>query len=422
MNGTITRRGFLAVSTAGALTAVSARRVHGADDTLRLGLIGCGNRGTELLFQVLRHARAARGVRIVAVCDVFDPRKERAQAWTEADRHHRWQEVVERPDVDGVIVATPDHWHAAMAIAAMETGKDVYCEKPMTLYVEEAKALRDCAARTGRVVQIGTQHTSEAKWHKGRELIEAGVLGKVLWCQGSYTHNSIEGEWNRPIEKGASPDTIDWDAFLGSAPKRPLSLERFFCWRKFWDYSGGIATNLNYDKLAPLLLAIGPEFPGRVSAAGGVCMHDGREAPDTLVMTAEYRSGHTIVIASSMANANRLPTVIRGHEGTMEFQGGRLMVTPEAPSADPFEKRYGDVKAKTFRGEPRLSHLANWFECIRTRQPCVCDPELGYRTMAAIRMSVDAYRMGKTLYFDIDTEAVIASPPRVLPASALGTA
>ena len=106
----------------------------------------------------------------------------------------------------------------------------------------------------------------------------------------------------------------------------------------------------------------------------------------------------------------------------MEFQGGRVMVIPEAPFADAFEKRYGDAKAKTFRGEPRPSHLANWLECIRTRQPCVCDAELGYRTMAAIRMSVDAYRTGKTLYFDTDTEAVIASPPRVLPAGALGTA
>jgi len=376
----------------------------------------------ELLAEVGRCARGGAAVRIAAVCDVFEPRRERARAITQAAAHHHWREVVARTDVDAVIVATPDHWHAAMAVAAMEAGKDVYCERPMALRIEEARAFRDSAQHTGRVVQIGAQRTSEAQWRLARELVRAGMVGKVLWGQDNGGRGSTTAEWGRTLESGVDRATVDWEAFLGNAPKRPFCPERFLRWRHYRDYSAGLAASLCFDHLAPVLSAIGPDSPERVSAAGGIWIHDGRELPDTLIVTAEYRNGHTIVIASSTAGAGGMPAVIRGSKAAMHIRGGRVILMPEDALGAYLHERHDGAGARTYRGRHRPGHLANWLDCIRTRQPCVCDPELGYRTMAAIRMSVDAYRKGKTLYFDTDTEAVIASPPRVPPAGRHETA
>lgn len=409
---TLTRRNFLAVSAGGLLTAASRNKVKGANDRVRAGIIGCGGRGTELLREILHRNKKGLGLEIAAVCDIWDTRKDRAKQITGAEVHHRWQDLIERNDLDGVIIAVPDHWHSAMAIAAMETGKDVYCEKPMTQYADEAKTFRNKAVATKRIVQIGTQYTSEGQWHLAHDLIQAGKIGKVVWSQSSYSRNSKGGEWNYAIDKSAAPDNLDWEAFLGRAPKREFSPERYFRWRKYWDYSGGIATDLHYHMLAPLLLAIGPEFPERVSAAGGIYVHDDREVPDTFMMTAEFPSGHTIIQASSMANSNALPSVIRGHEATLEFHKQTVKVKPEAPYRKVFESRFGSRKEVDIEAPERAPHITNWVDCVKSRQKCACDEELGYRTMVAIGMSIEAYRKGRTLYFDRDSEEIVQSPPR----------
>ena len=414
-NHRFSRRNFLALASAAAAGCATGKREGtampgvgpvarrpGPNEIVRIGLVGCGARGMELLCDLLDRSQAGQAVQVAAVCDIYEPRKQQVKARSNADLHHHWEDLVERNDIDAVVIATPDHWHAAMAIAAMETGKDVYCETPMAHHIEEAKAFRDCAVRTGRVVQIGAQQVSQGRWHAARQAVRAGVIGKVRWSQGSFSSNGA-AEWSRPIDANVNTDTLDWHTFLGNAPQQPFSPERFFGWRKYWDFSGGIATDVHYLKLAPLLMALGPEFPERVSAAGGIYVRDDREAPDSFVMNAEYPSGHTIVLASSMANTKDRPAVIRGQEASLEFRDGAVTV-----------KREPGVET-TLPCESRPDHVDNWLHCVRSREKCVCGEDLGYCTMVAIGMSIEAYRQGKTLSFDVEKDEVIPAPPRILP-------
>src|SRR5205085_7462015 len=214
-----------------------------------------------------------------------------AKEAAKCDGHLDYRELLQRKDVDAVIIATPDHWHAPMAIEALKLGKDVYLEKPMTHTVEEAKEVYETVKKTGRVLQVGSQTTSSDQWWKARKAIQDGMIGKLLMSQGSYHRNSSEGEWNWPINSEAGPDAkgddfIDWQMWLGSAPKRPYNADRFFRFRKYWDYSGGIATDLFYHVMAPLNISWGEaQFPYPVVGTGGTYrFKDEGEAPDTFML------------------------------------------------------------------------------------------------------------------------------------------
>jgi hypothetical protein len=227
-------------------------------------------------------------MKVIAVCDIYEPRKQRAKDICGGQLFHEYTDLLALDDLDAVVIATPDHWHARISIDAMNAGKDVYCEKPMTLYWEEAKEVARTQALTGRVMQVGAQSASEDRVWKANEVIRSGALGKLLWSQGGYSRNSRDGEWNWYIEPEASPQNLDWKRFLGSAPQRPFDPERFFRFRKYWDYSGGIATDLFYHTLAHMEIALTPEFPRRVSAGGGIFIFHDREVPDTFHMLIDY--------------------------------------------------------------------------------------------------------------------------------------
>lgn len=341
-----------------------------ANDTIRVGIVGCGARGLELARVI---SERGKGVSVAAVCDASTAQAEGVGALTGAETVRRWQDLIERRDIDAVVVAAPDHLHAPISIAAMECGKDVYCEKPMTLGLEEAIAFRDTASRTRRVVQIGAYQTSQPQWRVAREILDSGKIGSAVWCQGSY----------RPSAEGASSGT-DAD------------------WRKYWRYSNGIAGERFYHKLAALLTAVGPAYPERVSAAGGVYAQDGREVPDSLVMTAEYANGMTIVLASSMANRRGLPAVIRGSAGSIELCGDEVRIIDDAHAAHaPVSMPCGTASL--------AEHVENWLTCIRSRGRCSCNEEIGCQAMVAAALAVESYRTGKTLRFDPHTErSVIA--------------
>ena len=198
----------------------------------------------------------------MAVCDVYEKRKKANAEKFKCDGYLDYREILGRSDVDAVIVATPDHWHAKIALDAMDHGKDVYLEKPMCHTNEEIKQLVNTVKETKRVLQVGSQTTSGDQWWKARKAIADGMIGKMIMSQGSYHRNSIEGEWNWDIDKEAGPDGkgdnyIDWKTWLGPAPKRPYDADRFFRFRKYWDYSGGIATDLFYHVVAPLNICWG---------------------------------------------------------------------------------------------------------------------------------------------------------------------
>ena len=415
---------------------MASGRVIGANDRINVGAIGVGGRG----FYVAREFQTAgktENAQILAVCDVYEKRKRRAAETYKADGYLDYREILNRNDIDAVIIATPDHWHATIALEAMDRGKDVYLEKPMCHTIDEARRLTDTVKETKRVLQVGSQTTSGDQWHKARKAVADGMLGQVIMSQGSYHRNSSNGEWNWPIDKEAGPDGkgdnyIDWKTWLGPAQKRNWDPDRFFRFRKYWDYSGGIATDLFYHVVAPMNICWGePQFPSKVTADGGVYVfkkrpEDGgvdREVPDTFALIGSYPKGHQLVLSSSMANSQHIPGLIRGHEASLimvehgRFEGfaPHITVRPEKRviSAE-YKAKWGeeDIKIPVTENNTMQTHVSNFLQCMRTRQKPTLDVETGARAQVLITMAVQSYREGRVLYFDEKTWKVSAKPPK----------
>ena len=405
-----------------ASSAQGARQAAGANDRINVALIGVGNIGTRhLTRRLLPLANQEGTIRVVAASDIYERAKKRAREMaglSANDVHHDYRDMLARPDVDAVVIATPDHWHARMALDAMNAGKDVYLEKPMSYTIAEAKEIAATVTRTGRVLQIGSQWVSDPRYHHAKEVLEKGWIGQPLWAQSSYSSNYTRGVWQYYVDEEATPETVDWDAFLGSAPKQPFSAERFFRWRKYWDFSGGVATDFFYHRLSPLLLVLGPRFPTRVSAHGGVYVFKNREVPDTYSTTVEYEK-MLINISSSSGSAagNRLHgPAIYGHEGAIEIVDGAVVVTPEKLYLEKFRSATGKDRVRievpsSDLQEVRLNHMKNFLDSVRSRKQPLFDAFFGYQVMVAIKLGVDSYREGKMMAFDPATEQVIEPPP-----------
>jgi predicted dehydrogenase len=284
--------------------------------------------------------------------------------------------------------------------------------------------VRNKVYETGRIFQCGAQGCSDDFWWQARKFIKKGGIGKVLWVQADYSRNSAGGpddrggEWNWHIDDDASDNPnageayIDWQQWLGPAPKRPFSKPRFFQFRKFWDYSGGIATDLLYHVLAPITIALDAKAPERATGSGGIFVqHDDREVPDTFMMTLDYPDDYTVVLTSSMANRQSAPKVIRGHKATIRPADKGMEVTAEDEFKEWFKKEFG-AEQIVVPDEPRLGHVEKWLECIRTRGEVHLDAETAYRAMAGIKMGVEAYRQDKVIFWDGDKECYVKKHPR----------
>ena len=408
--------------------SAAAGRVIGANDKINLGIIGVGGRGAYLARQFSSYGEKTGTCKIVAVADVYAKRKNEAGKLYGCEAYLDYREIIARNDVDAIVVATPDHWHAPIALEGMRRGKDVYCEKPMCHTIEEAKQLAAAVRATGRVMQIGSQTTSAEQWHQAKKYIADGAIGKMLMSQGSYHRNSIEGEWNWPIDAGAGPDGkgddfIDWKMWLGQAPGRPFDADRFFRFRKYWDYSGGIATDLFFHVVAPLNICWPePQFPLRVSALGGTYVFkDEREVPDTFNLIADFPQGHSLVLSSSMANSRHIPGLIRGHEGTIimvdhgMFEGrtDHITLIPEPKViGDAYKAKFGDSEKviPIEQKDAMVTHIANFLDCIRSRNQPTLNVEIAMRAQVTISMAVESYRKGQVLYWD-EKGMKIASAP-----------
>ncbi len=409
--------GVSALFVAGHSAAASAR-VLGANDRVNIGLIGVGIMGFGHLRQLVNRSKSKADVQLVAACDIYTRRKKRAQeqgSLAAKDIHHDYRELLQRSDVDAVVIATPDHWHARQALDALNAGKDVYLQKPMTYTIEEAREVAAAVKRTKRVLQVGSQHVSDLRYHHAKEVIEKGLIGTPIWAQSANGRNSLYGEWNYLIEEDGTEENIDWKAFLGSAPKRPFNQDRYFRWRKYWDYSGGIATDLYYHELAPLLFAMGPQFPVRVTGQGGIYIHKDREVPDSFATTIEYENSYIVISSSMAAAASRqgMPEIIYGHEGTIWLRPDHVQVTPERAFVKKFRDTTGqpELKIPVPRQNIQDVHMDNFIACVHSRQQPVLDADLGYQVMTAIKLGVDSYRHNRMMAFDPRTQRVIRSAP-----------
>ncbi|MBI2680940.1 MAG: Gfo/Idh/MocA family oxidoreductase [Candidatus Solibacter usitatus] len=404
----------------------SAGRVVGANDRINVGVIGVGGRGEYLARVFAGIGERTNGCKIAAVCDVYEKRKKAAADKHGCDGYLDYREVLNRQDIDAVVVATPDHWHAKIALEAMDRGKDVYLEKPMCHTIEEAKQLAATVKETRRVLQVGSQTTSADQWHKAKKAIADGMIGEMLESQGSYHRNSVEGEWNWDIDPGAGPtgkgeNYIDWKMWLGPAPKRAWDADRYFRFRKYWDYSGGIATDLFFHVVAPLNICWPePQFPHRVMASGGIYVYKDREVPDTFNLLADYPKGHSLVLSSSMANSKHIPGLIRGHEGSIimvdhgEFEGrtDHITVIPEKRViSEAYKEKWGSGEFQIpVEAKPNWIHMQNFLDCVRSRQKPMLDVETALRVQVTITMAVDSYREGRVLYWDEKNMKVTAKP------------
>ncbi len=285
-----TRRHFLGAAAgaglAGELLAESPQSVS-PNDRVRVALIGNGIQGSG----DARTSLATGGVELVAVSDVYQGRLIRAkEVWGDhlfTSRDYR--EVLARPDVDAVIIATPDHWHRKISVDAMNAGKDVYCEKPMVQLIDDGKEVIDTHKRTGRIMQVGSQRVSSIVYQKAKELLEAGAIGEVNLVEAWVDRNSAIGAWQYSIPPDASPFTIDWDTFLGRAPKRPFEPVRLFRWRNYRDYGTGVGGDLFVHLFSGIHYVLGAIGPTRVFTTGGLRFwKDGRDVPDVMLGLYDY--------------------------------------------------------------------------------------------------------------------------------------
>jgi predicted dehydrogenase len=397
-------------------TAKSAGRVLGANDRINFAVVGVKGMGGGHLHNLAGEMSQNDNVQVTAICDVWS--KARAAACKNSNLpesaaypHFDKMMAAVGKDIDAVVVATPDHTHAALTIASLQAGKHVYVEKPMTHTLDEAFKLQAAAKASGMLVQVGSQGCSDPKWLKARELVNGGKLGTVLWAQGSYCRNNPKGEWNYDIDPEGTPETIDWTTWLGPAPKRPFSAERYFRWRKYWDYGNGIIGDLWPHRLHPLMLAMDiDEYPARVACMGSDMVHtdkgpgpDGkpygepREVADTTLMMVEFPSGKMIFLAGSTTNERGVDDVIRGHKANLLAGGTKLMLQPERPYVDEIE---ASDETPEGSGESHLKHMRNFVESMRANTQPNCDIELGTKVQTIVSMAEAAYRQKKQVTFD----------------------
>ena len=437
--GTVAGASLLGVASraeAAPQSARSAGRVLGANDRIRLGFIGCGMQFQDLLRRGFFPRRDRQNdIDFVEVCDVWQPRVDNAKEKTGAERAGRdYAALLAKPDIDGVVIVVPDHLHYPIASAALRAGKDVYLEKPMTYTIDEAAKLHEVVQQTGRMLQVGGSGVNTPLHHRLHEYVESGKMGKVVWGFISYNRNTTEGMWDYPIpgigstawpDAAVTPENLDWKAWLGGAKKRPFSAERYFRWRKFWDYSGGNATDLLFHRLGALSTIVGFDFPTRVVGAGGIYVQKNREVPDTYMTTVEYPKQYCFNMVSCMANADSAPITVHGNWATLQVlppsgqaprpngnpPSGRAVIRAERAFEARFkEANEGKTEVEITTDEPAQDLTDNWLESMRSRKTPIYDVLKGYQVTVAIQLGVQSYREGRTMGFDPATRRVLARP------------
>lgn len=456
---------------------LNSETLDGKGGVIRLGLIGAGGRGMHLIRSAgfadpewtARAEMAAQedpvitwlkdfvhqpdlDVRLTAVCDVFNLRSEKAAAasvnpvspvknigeFSEAKRYRHYRDLLAAQDVDAVLIATPDHWHAQMAMDAARAGKHVYLEKCMTRTEEEALALARVIRETGITFQLGHQNRQLESYHRAHDIYRKGLLGPVTLVEITTNRNTPDGAWVYPMHPAGNEKNIDWDLFQGPAPSRvPFSRERFFRWRCWYDYGTGLSGDLlshEYDCVNQVL-HIG--IPASVTASGGIhFFRDGRDVPDVFHVTLEYPDRNlTILYSATLANSEYRGAVFMGHDATMRV-GGTLtvkadphstryqkkilsgLIDPSLPlfSFSPGSKGLDAVTSATeqyfssrgllytYRNGKRVDathlHVKEWIDCIRSGGTPGCGIDRGFEEAVTCHMATRAYLEKRTVVWD----------------------
>ena len=416
-----TRRDFLKRSAlAGAAAAFPARsyaRILGANETVRVGVVGVGQMARRHLNHLLGFEDAA----VVALSDVYRPNLDWASARApEAEAVGDYRRILDRADVDAVVVATPDHWHALPTVEACAAGKDVYVEKPTSVQIEEGRKMVAAARQHDRIVQVGTQQRSGPGFQAAADLVRSGRLGPISMVRcWNYSHEFPDGI-GAPPDSAAPPD-LDWDLWLGPAPEVPYNVNRFgvvlneegnytrwASFRWFWDYAGGMMTDWGVHLIDIVQWAMDVEAPEAVNAVGGkFYIQDNRETPDTIMATYQYPG---FVLAYENRLLNNHPTdgrpygiLFYGTEGTLFVDRGGYALTPQPGSS--LEPLTGENA-----GNNHAAHMRNFLDCVKSREQPICDIEVGHRSTSAAILGNLAYRTGTRIAWDAQAESARDNP------------
>lgn len=450
-------------------------------DLIRVGIIGYGGRGENVIraagfahpdwIEQKKTAEKETGetslkdfilqedlnIAIAGVCDAFDIRADRCIAASEneiragggkklpaAEKFRDYREMLDSPDIDAVIIATPEHQHARMVIDAVNSGKHVYCEKPMTKTFEEITLVEDAVRKSGMVYQLGHQNRQVESHIKAREMIGKNILGRITLIETTTNRNNLNGAWVMSIHKDAGPENIDWNAFLFDAPRRPFSLERFFRWRCWYDYGNGLAGDLlshEYDAVNQIM-ELG--IPKSAAASGGIYYYkDGREVPDVFNVTFEYPDRElTLIYSATLANGRDRGMVFMGHDASMEVGGGvTVTADPEStrykqkieskiidpslplfaytPGSEGFDAvtsataKYFASKGLmyTYRDGKRVDathlHIREWLDCIRNGGTPSCGIDQAIEEGVTCQMATISYLTGRTVEWDAVNRRII---------------
>jgi len=382
------------------LTAASYARVMGANDRLRLGLIGCGGRGVG----VMRLFQKEPVITVTAVCDVYGVRADKAATLAPGARsfadHRRF---LEHKDLDVVLIATPDHWHAACTIDALNAGKDVYVEKPLTLTIEEGPQIVRAARVNNRICQVGMQQRSGKHYLRAKqEYFDTGKLGKITLAR-TWWHGNTYHLRRAPESLQQRPSNLDWAHFLGPLKWRDYDPQQYFNWRAYLDFGGGQVTDLFTHWIDVVHLFMGKEIPISAQAAGGVYYYkDGRTAPDTINVLLEYPSEFTATFEATLVPGIRGEAVeLCGTEGRLWIDRGRFEFYPPGRNVKPtVVKAYSDLD---------LDHVQNFLECVRSRKLPNGDVLIGHRSAQASHLGNISYMEKRRIAFDPQREEILPS-------------
>ncbi len=400
------------------------------NDRIRIALIGCGGMGQG----DAKYATSIPGVELVAGADIYDGRlthmKELYGPQTFTTRDYR--EVLARKDVDAVIVATPDHWHSRISIDALNAGKDVYCEKPMVHTVDQGKPVIEAVRKTGRIFQVGSQYVTSIIYRKAKEVIAAGTIGTVNMVEAWLDRNTALGAWQYSIPPDATPENIDWDRFLGSAPKRPFEPIRLFRWRNYSEYGTAVAGDLFVHLLSGLHFSMNSIGPTRIYATGGLrYWKDGRDAPDVMLALLDYQKTETHPEFTLALRVNFKSGVAQeqfgfrfvGTGGTMVTSPSGVVVNTAEDEREPgytigtFSKETQEKFLEEYRQKypkqpataanlksgkeirfPRpkgfddhLEHHKVFYDAVRSRKPVVEDAVFGFRAAGPALLANTSY-------------------------------
>jgi predicted dehydrogenase len=420
----ITRRGFVG-TVGGAAAVVAAAGASGAvaaNDKVRLGIIGAGSRGNQLLDTFLKRAE----VDLVGVVDVDDKHAADTAARIKKEKGNEpttsrdYRALLDNKDVDAVLIATPDHWHALPAIHAVMAGKDVYVEKPVAHNVAEGQAMIRAARKYNKVMAVGTQQRSSENFQKAVETVRSGKLGKVFWIQTWNFENISPVGIGRPADT-APPSHVDYDRWLGPAPARPFNPNRYhLLFRWFFEYAGGMMSDWGVHLNDIALWALDAKGPQAVTSTGGiVTSDDNRDTPDTLQVVYDF-PGCTLTY--SMRKGNGLK--FNGHDYGILFCGtdGSLMLDRSGHEIIPdkiilpygIKLAQGDrplrkigLEKSTFKAKDDgiPAHVTDFLDCLKTRKRPVADIEIAHRSTNTCHLGNIAYKVGRKLFWDSETES-----------------